>query len=499
MPTSRRDFLIRSTGAAAALAALPDRLLADPYAPLPAVGPVAAPVRVRGRVTAAGRPVAGARVSDGVSVVRTAADGTYALIARGDRPFVFVGAPRGFQPRRTAFGTVTFHQRLVPDARGEMTASFTLEPRPDDDRHAFLCLADPQTQDRYETDLLHKETVPDVIETVRTLGARPMFGVGCGDIMFDDLTLYPEWERAVQRMGIPFHAVIGNHDLVFEARTDEGATVTFADHFGPTYHSFDVGRVHYVVLDDVFWHGQGYIGYLEQTQLDWLTNDLATVDKGTPVVVLLHIPALSTLAMRGGARGPNISDSCTNRQALYRALEGYRGYILSGHQHELEHVSDGGVTHVVNGAVCGAWWSGPICYDGTPNGYTIYEADGEAIRWDYKSTGLPREHQMRVYRRGADPTAPDEVVANVWGWAPDWTVTWREDGEPRGVMGRRAGKDPLSVELHAGPDLPARRKWVDPVPTTHLFYAAPSRTAREVTVEARDPWGRTFRGTVRLG
>ena len=31
--------------------------------------------------------------------------------------------------------------------------------------------------------------------------------------------------------------------------------------FGPTYYSFDRGRVHYVVLDNVFYLSRGYVGY----------------------------------------------------------------------------------------------------------------------------------------------------------------------------------------------------------------------------------------------
>jgi hypothetical protein len=60
-------------------------------------------------------------------------------------------------------------------------------------------------------------------------------------------------------------------------------------------------------------------------------------------------------------------------------------------------------------------------------------------------------------------------------------------------MARRKGFDPLSVQLHSGPELPKGNEWIDPVPTTHLFYATPSREAREVIVEARDATGRVYR------
>lgn len=180
-----------------------------------------------------------------------------------------------------------------------------------------------------------------------------------------------------------------------------------------------------------------------------------------------------------------------NREALYRLLEGYKAHVLVGHMHELEHGDHGGMHEHVNGAVCGAWWSGPICHDGTPNGYSVYDVKGTDIRWRYKSTGHPNDYQMRLYPRGADPAAPDEIVANVWNWGPGWTVVWYDRGERRGAMARRTGLDPLAVKLHTGDDKPQRREWVEPVPTDHLFYAAVTPGAA-VRVEATDPFGNKY-------
>lgn len=144
----------------------------------------------------------------------------------------------------------------------------------------------------------------------------------------------------------------------------------------------------------------------------------------------------------------------------------------------------------------GAWWAGPICADGTPSRYGVYELRGEEVRWRYKSTGHPTDHQVRAYPRGADPEAPDEVVANVWDWDPGWMVVWYEDGQRRGRMARRTGKDPMSRRLHAGPDRPERRSWVDPYEIRHLFYAPVSDDAGEIRVEATDRFDRAFSARV---
>jgi hypothetical protein len=117
------------------------------------------------------------------------------------------------------------------------------------------------------------------------LGERPTFGIGLGDLVFDNLPLLEGYKAAVQEMEIPFVQALGNHDLNFDALDDFGAASTFRRHFGPEYYSFDRGAVHYVVLDDVFWPGSDgfgnnnddYLGHIDASPLAWLEQDLALV------------------------------------------------------------------------------------------------------------------------------------------------------------------------------------------------------------------------------
>jgi hypothetical protein len=153
----------------------------------------------------------------------------------------------------------------------------------------------------------------------------------------------------------------------------------------------------------------------------------------------------------------------------------------------------------VVGTVCGAWWTGPICHDGTPRGYAVYEIDGEAVEWRYKSTGHEPDHQMRLYPKGADPTAPDEFLANVWDADAEWTIVWYEDGVRTGRMARRVGTDPMSKQLYEGSDKPQKNSWADPRPTGHLFYAPFNPDANTIRVEATDRFGRTYSETLASG
>jgi hypothetical protein len=204
------------------------------------------------------------------------------------------------------------------------------------------------------------------------------------------------------------------------------------------------------------------------------------------------MPASSTTPERLGATTTD-NWRLTNAGALWRLLEPYRAHLISGHTHEQEHTIRNDRCHEHNLATsCGAWWTGPVCWDGTPRGYGVYHVHGSELRWRYQATGLPTTNQMTVYPLGSEPTAPGEIVANVWNWDPDWTVTWYEGADRRGPMSRRRGRDPLAVQLYAGADLPAKHRWVEPILTDHLFYAPARVDHAAIVVEAIDRFGQRF-------
>jgi len=489
---NRRSFL-RTAGAAGVGVVMADRLLASSLTLLAEDSSPRRMIRIRGVVRSDGSPLNRVAVSDGVSVVPTAADGTFDLLSDTSRPFVFLSLPSGYRIPTTSNGSASVFQPIQTDTRDEMTVEWNLATLEEsDDRHGFLLLADPQTLDMDDVGRFHAETVPDIQQTLGSLDEIPWFGVGCGDLMFDHLQLFPQYEEGVRRAGIPFFQVLGNHDVESLAKTDESSARVFQNHFGPTYYSFNRGAVHYVVLDDVFWFGNGYLGYLDGQQLSWLRSDLAVREPGTPVVVFMHIPSYCTQHERYGEKRPEHNVVVTNREALYRLLEPFAAHIIVGHMHELEHLVDGSASIHVCGAVCGAWWTGEICGDGTPNGYGVYTVDGEQLSWQYKSTHLPLSHQMRVYPRGTDPQAPEEMVANVWDWDPAWRVVWMVDGVRKGEMAPRRGTDPLAEALQAGPERPAKHPWVEPYITDHLFYAPVSEEDQDIVVEVTDRAGRVF-------
>jgi hypothetical protein len=279
-----------------------------------------------------------------------------------------------------------------------------------------------------------------------------------------------------------------------EARTDEGSSETFKEQFGPTYYSYNRGKIHYVVLDDVFFMGvaKRYMGYITESQLQWLEQDLKHVSAGSTVIVSLHIPTNTGQHNRDKSVEQELGGVVVNRQRLYDVLKPYTVHFMSGHTHFNEVWIEGNMTEHNHGTVCGAWWTGPICGDGTPSGYGVYEVDGDKLSWYYKSTGQPKSHQLRIYSKGRHKDYPEEFCANVWNYDKNWKVEWFADGKAMGKPEQRTAFDPWAFELFAGAKMPSTRAWIEPNKTDHLFFMKAESSVREIKVSATDPFGNTY-------
>jgi hypothetical protein len=322
------------------------------------------------------------------------------------------------------------------------------------------------------------QSVPDVQQYMKSIPANTLIhGICVGDLVWDNLPLFANYSAAIEKCGLPFFQVIGNHDMDFRKGGDETSDETFKKHFGPTYYSFNRGQVHYVVLDDVYYLGteREYKGFITEGQLEWLTKDLAFISKEKLVVLCSHIPI----------------NAVENKQALYDILKDYKVHIMTGHTHYNTNIIKDNIYEHNHGTVCGAWWTGPICGDGTPPGYAIYEVNGTDLKWYYKSVGKSKDHQVRTMIEKGE-NGNNELVANVWNWDPSWKVEWHVDGASKGLLPRHDAFDPLAVALYKGDQLPKSRPFVEPKKTDHMFKAIIPQGAKEVKIVATDRFGNKY-------
>lgn len=449
---------------------------------------------LKGRVTSSGKAISDVAVTDGINITRTTTTGNYELLSNKTTQFVYISLPSGYEfPHKNS---ITQFFKTIDHTKNTFNADFELTRlRVNDDKHAFVVWADTQIQNKKDVELLLTQSAPDLKALVDSYGKdMPIHGIGCGDLVWDRFNLFPDYEKAIGMSGVPFFNVIGNHDMDLEARTDEGSAETFKQHFGPTYYSYNRGKIHYVVLDDVFFMGvaKRYMGYISENQLQWLEQDIKQVPAGSTVIVSLHIPTNTGQRIRNQETEPELGGVVINRQRLYDILKPFTVHFMSGHTHFNEVWAEGNITEHNHGTVCGAWWTGPICGDGTPGGYGVYEVDGDKLSWYYKSTGEPKSHQLRIYSKGRHKDFPDEVCVNIWNYDQNWKVEWFADGKLMGKPEQRVAMDPWAIELFAGVEKPKPRGFVEPNLTSHLFFVKPDPSVKVIKITAADPFGNVY-------
>ena len=61
----------------------------------------------------------------------------------------------------------------------------------------------------------------------------------------------------------------------------------FERHFGASYYSFDHKGWHFMVLNTIDVKGKRYIGLVNDKEIEWIKQDLAKVDKSTPIAIAI--------------------------------------------------------------------------------------------------------------------------------------------------------------------------------------------------------------------
>lgn len=448
-------------------------------------------ITVKGAITSGGKGVAGVPVTDGVSIVETDKKGKYILTTTSDMEYVYYTLPSGYESP-VVEGVPVFYQSLRPGETNQEIDFEIFKAPKSQQKHAFIVWADPQVLDPEDFEKL-KPVVADIKNTVHKIhGEIPVHAISVGDQVFDRLHFFDDYKKAITPLDLPFYQVIGNHDMDYNNRSDELSAVSYAKAFGPAWYSFNKGNVHYVALKDVFYYGFSYryIGYITETQLKWLEQDLAKVKPGSTVVVSLHIPTVSIRPERGDG---SLSGSVTNKDALFRILEPYNTHILAGHSHtQWNTVVSPTLFEHVHAAASGAWWQGEISTDGSPMGYTVYHVDGDSLTWYFKGVDKSTDYQFKLYPLGADENYPDCIVANVFNYDPAWEVKWFEDGVLMGDMEKYWGVDPTAKNMYQ-PGKNKRHSWLSAGRTSHLFRAPLKNPGAKVTVVVRDRFEKEYR------
>ena len=325
---------------------------------------------------------------------------------------------------------------------------------------------------------------------------------------------------------------------------DFNTVIEYVKDIAPTYYSFNIGDVHYIVLDDILCTNVGgaasakpertYESEVTDEQLKWLAKDLSYVSKTTPVIVTSHAPVYA----KGAENLLNIYNyNLTNSSTLISKFKGYKVDFVTGHTHVLYNVdkkSSEGIYEHNAGAVCASWWwSGyltpgiHICTDGAPGGYSVWDITGTDRKWRYKGTGRDENEQFRTYDLNnvwftVEKDAPkvpaalkskfekytdaypknsdNEVLINIWNWNPKWKIEIKENGKTLKDT-RVKGYDPLHIAALTAKRFNNSSITEEPAFTTtvnyHMFKVKASSATSTIDIKVTDEFGNVYTETMK--
>jgi hypothetical protein len=406
------------------------------------------------------RGLGGVTVSNGRDVTTTDSHGRYELPAF-DNMTVFVTQPRGYQVPVDEDNVAQFFYHHLPAGSPELRyggiaptgdlpdqvnfplAKSDLTQSPE--QHCLIG-ADVQTYNQDEVEYARNGAFADLAERTDYAGCGALF---IGDVVGDDLSLYPQTRELTTMLNGPARFLPGNHDLDYDSPSAEHNFDTFRANLGPAYYSYDAGKAHVVALNTVEYPTKpnpkksSYTNGLDAQQLEWLRNDIAQVPENQLIVLAAHMPLLEFY----------YSDSHRVKQVkeIYELLEGREVVSLGGHTHMSENLREGDLmagwtdivgdeglpfTHLTVGAVSGQWYKGRLLDGGYP---TADQRDGTppgVLTLDIKNTDVTERYTVR----GEDESTQMALGLNT----PSYRAWYAENiSKPRGSA--PAIENPLAV------------------------------------------------------
>lgn len=505
---------------------------------------------IKGVVYCGDEPVQGAQVSDGVNVTLTDENGWYYLASAKECGHVFVCNPKGYKyPRKAKYPE--FYKTVDTERPSAVEqADFELE-RDEATDHTILFLADIQMCGRNEDIRQYEENaVGDIntsISNARKQG-KDVYVITLGDQSYN--TYWHSYNIGIPEIHESMNLLdpdaifncMGNHDNNPKIAGDWAASADYREQWGPTYYSFNIGEIHYVVLDNIEFTNAECKNTFEcnitTSVIKWLRKDLANVSKDTPIVVCMHAP----LFYRPQCSKPNVPDPTKYRynygSQFYNSVKGFKDVrVFTGHAHTNYTVSYLNMTEYNVGAIGGnLWWTGyfvngnSVCTDGSPGGYRVLDTSGKELKTYYKCIGFDNGYQFRCYdlnnchitasrfapsyKNPADidtwlangygfdssdynsdgtPKIPNRVLINVFAYDTNWKVEVLEDGKPLEVS-RISGYDPFSMISDGCQrfEKTGHNNSGNPTQNSHLFLVTAKYATSPLSIKVTDQYGSVY-------
>ena len=506
---------------------------------------------IKGIVYCNGKGIANVVVSDGIETTKTNADGIYYLQSAKKHGYVFISIPSNYEVatknKLPAFFDYLTSSTTVVDQR-----NFELF-EVDNKNHVVIAMADMHLANRNNDITQFKSgfyaEASSYASQLKASGIK-VYGIALGDMSWDaywyeNSYALSNYLNEIDGIGFQIFNIMGNHDNDPYKAFDFPAESPFKQIIGPSYYSVNIGKVHYVILDDVQYinasGSQGVMGARDYTeavsteQISWLTKDLTEItDKSTPVIVALHTPVHSVSVNSSGQQVTG--NDLTNGTELKAVLNGFSNVkFISGHTHINYNVEISSNMYEHNIAAISAtwWWTGKsgyagnhICKDGSPGGYGIFEVNDKVVKYTFKGIGYNKNKQFRTYDRNTieinaanfTPNANDTykamvptyageynaqnkgnvVMINVFNYDNACALEVKENGTPLTVT-RKYKKDPLHIISYEMQRLNYNAEPTSSFITnnsSHIFEVTASSATSTLEIKLTDRNGNVFTETM---
>lgn len=242
---------------------------------------------------------------------------------------------------------------------------------------------------------------------INNMKPKPRFVITGGDLIensfardFDSADkLYSLYQKTCKKFDMPVYNVVGNNDVLYLSK-ESGADPSHPEYGkgmfrkrlgnGITYRSFDYGGWHFILLDSIGRTEEGSLrGYIDDEQFEWLSDDLASTGKESPVCVALHIPLVSTFQqIHIDTVGAPAKFAMVNNgtRVIKELLFNYNvKLVLQGHLHIIEELNYRNTTFITGGSLTKAQ-KGPSFEH--RDGFVVIDVDGNGFSWKYETYEL---------------------------------------------------------------------------------------------------------------
>lgn len=499
------------------------------------------------------KPVAGVAVSDGALVTTTDSEGRYYLRSERKNVFVFISIPKNY---RVAI------DRAVPQFfqcfKSTRTSTyeqhnFVLAPE-ENVKHRVLVWSDThlanRTDDANQFKKFFKPDIEQQIAKAKSEGVK-LYAIGLGDLAWDEFWYkndysLKDYREDISDFDLTIFSSPGNHDNDPSIADDFLAAAGFRENLNPLYYSFNIGDIHYIMMDNTLFKNSGatsnnynvqdYTEGFTDDQMKWLKGDLATVPEGATIIFGLHIPWTNRSQSTGKF---TYAMPATYRSEVESLLSKFTVHFISGHTHT-------NYTNIINSkmrehniaGVCGTWWwtgyySKNKCRlngDGSPSGYKIFDIDGSDVKWNFKALARDASYQFRAYDlrnslitrelycpankntnvsdaffsqyangwdKSVNTTSTKKILINLFDYNDNWKITVTENGANLSVS-RVEAYDPLhTIFFNMGRMNSNSTSMTFPTgKSAHFFEVSTSSATSTVIIKAEDPFGRVYEETM---